>query len=249
MDLTAERSKRWGYDRTLLKTLPKAAAWIDDLGFALLFAHKGQPIPSLWVRSVTPTPDEKFDWGPEAETVWTWKDELPKRGLAWYGHFINGRKSFLSLTMLAALYPREGTVDDYRSATLSPDARRIADVLLPSGPQSAAALREATGLRGAPYDKAVKELGRALVITHAGIEEQGAGWPSSVLDLTVRAFKLKPRPDPALATRTLLSTLIACQPNHLSRAYGWRSATAKEHLNAAVTAGEATRDGSRYRVV
>lgn len=248
MDLATERAKRWGYDRPLLPTLQKAAAWIDDLGFALLFEHKGQPVPSLLVRAVTPTPDEKFDWGPEAETVWTWKDELPRRGLAWYGHFVNGRKSFLSPRLLTALYPREGTPDDYRSEDLSTDARRIADVLLPSGPLSAATIREATGLKGSAYDRAIKELGRKLVITHAGIEEQGAGWPSSVLDLTVRAFSFTPTPDPALATRLLLNTTIECMPNHLARAYGWMSVTAGQHLHAAVAAGIATRDGSRYRV-
>jgi hypothetical protein len=246
MDLQTARHKRWGYDRALIKTLPTAAKWIDDLGFALLFEHKGQPIPALWPRAVTPTPEQKFDWGPEAEYVWGWKDELPLKGLAWYGYFINGRKSFLAPRMLNLLYPRKGTADDYKRTELSQDAQRIADVLLPSGPQSAAALREATGLRGSAYDKAVKELGRKLVVTHYGIEDQGAGWPSAVLELTARAFEVKPKRDDDAATAIFLETILSGMPNHLARAYGWKSTDAKRLLERAVKDGRAEKSGSVY---
>ena len=246
MDAIGDREELWGYDKPLLATLKQAAKWIDELGFALLFEHKGQALPALWVRATTPTPHEKFDWGPEAEVVWSWKDELPKRGLAWYGHFVNGRKSFLSPTMLRALYPSPGRADDFRGLDLSPDARRIAEVLLPSGPQSAATLREATGLRGASFDRAIKELGRALVITHHGTEDQGAGWPSSVFELTARAFDVRGARDLDAAAERFLRTVLTCQPNHLARACNLTSARATTLLDALVARGITSKQGSRY---
>jgi hypothetical protein len=248
LDQAVGRSKHWGYDRALLKTLPQAARWIDELGFSLLFEHKGQALPALWVRATTPTPDERFDWGPEAETVWGWKDELPKRGLAWYGHFVNGRKSFLSPQMLRWLYPHAGRADDFRSIALSAEAKRITEVLLPSGPQSAATLREATDLRGAPFERAIKELGRALVITHHGTEEQGAGWPSAMFELTARAFDVGGARDLDAAAERFLRTVLSCQPNHLARALNLTSAHAKPLLDALVRRGVATRDGTRISI-
>lgn len=245
-ELQRARHQRWGYNRSLLKSVPQAGKWIEDLGFALLFEHKGQDLPALWVRATTPTPDEKFDWGPEAETVWGWKDELPRRGLAWYGHFVNGRKSFLSPSVLGWLYPRSGDANDFEELDISDVARKIARVLLPSGPQSASTLREATGVKGAPFDKAIKELGRKLVITHQGVEDQGAGWPSSVFELTARAFNVGKRYDLAQAGAKFLDTVLTCQPNHLARAYNLMSADAKPLLESLVDQGLATRSGTRY---
>ena len=77
-----------------------------------------------------------------------WKDELPRRGLAWYGEFVRGKKSFLSPALLRDLYPRSGRPDDIEEGTFGPDAYRIARILLTSGPQPTAALREALDIEG-----------------------------------------------------------------------------------------------------
>jgi hypothetical protein len=53
--------------------------------------------------------------GVSEQKVWAWKDELPRRGLAWYGSFLANRGSLLSPELLAALYQGEGTVDDHES--------------------------------------------------------------------------------------------------------------------------------------
>jgi hypothetical protein len=87
-----------------------------------------------------------------------------------------------------------GEPDDFRQAPLGEDARRVAETLLASGLLPAAVLREPVGVEGrrggTRFLAAVVELGRALVCTSFGTEQVGAGWPSVVLELTVRVFDL-----------------------------------------------------------
>jgi hypothetical protein len=241
--LEEARAKRWGYTGRKIVSFDRVSEWIDDVGFALLWPRAKTAAPVLWAIG---SEDASVEWGPDAERMWRWKDELPKRRRAWYGHYLFGRKSFLSLQLLPHLYPREGTADDYKAAGLSKDAMRVADVIFASGPTSSAALREATNLEGAQYSKAVAELGRALVVTHFGVEEQGAGWPSAVLELTSRVFKLKPSQDRARAARTFLGTVIECKPNDLARAFNWSAPDARAILDELVATNAATNDKSVY---
>ena len=177
-ELAAARARRWWQTRRRVGSLERAAAFIDDVGVALLFPKAGIALPSLWeVASDRPVYDLGREWGPDAERVWGWKDELPRRGLAWYGRFLRGRQSFLSQALLADLYPRSGRPEDYDESPLSEDARRIARILLMSGPQSSAALREALDVEGSRggerFSRALSELGRELVVTNFGVEEIG----------------------------------------------------------------------------
>jgi hypothetical protein len=170
--------------------------------------------------------------------VWRWKDELPLTGLAWSGKFLRGRSTFLSPGMLGLLYPRSGAPDDFVEAEgLSTDARRIAEMVLLSGPTPTALLREALGLEekgGRPrFAQAVTELGRALVVTNYGTEELGGAWPSSVLELTARAFPLEGRGDPDRAVRRFVQTMIEPTPAELAGAFGWPRKRSSEALAAA----------------
>jgi hypothetical protein len=193
--------------------------------------------------------------GSDIDRVWRWKDELPRRGLAWYGAFVRGRKSFLSPSLLADLYPRSGRPDDLDDADLSPDAYRIARILLLDGPQSTAVLREALDVQGRVagerFTRAVAELGRALVVTNFGIRDEGTGWPSAVLELTARAFTIPRRRDPETcrlrAARTFLDTMVFVQPYHLGNAFHWGASAARKALEELVSRGDAERDGPGYR--
>ncbi len=228
-----------------------------DVGFALLFPAAHLDLPSLLGAASDRTePPRAMEWGPDAERVWGWKDELPRRVLAWYGRFLNGRQSFLSPDLLADLYPRAGRPEDFAEAPLGPDARRIARMLLRSGPLSTAALREALdaegGKAGARFASAQRELGRALVITHHGVEEQPTGWPSAVLELTARAFApvLEQRRDPAerrrRAASRYLETVLWARPYHLGNAFGWGAPASRSVLEELVESGSAVRVGPGY---
>lgn len=257
-ELEAARAHRWWRTRRRVGSLERAAAFIDDVGFALLFPTAGIALPSL-LETVRDRRDEHVgvEWGPDAERVWGWKDELPRLGLAWYGKFVRGRASFLSPTLLADLYPRAGRPGDFTDAPLSADATRIARILFRSGPQSTAALREATGVEGKRgserFAAAVTELGRALVVTHLGSEDEGAGWPSAVLELTARAFPIPKRRNRDAArlraARTFLGTMISTRPHELGNAFGWGAAAARSALEELVSRSVAGRDGSVYYAV
>ena len=256
-DLDAGRAERWWLNRPPVATFGEAAAFIDDLGFALLFPIEGIALPSLVeaARERTTAPP-RTEWNADVERVWNWKDELPRQGMAWYGRFLRGRPSILSPALLAELYPRSGEPDDFRGAPLSADALSVAAVILGGGPAPTAILRYIAGMEGkrgaARFSKALGELGRALIVTNYGTEERATGWPSAVLELTVRAFLIPPARDRAAcyrsAARRFLHTLIAARPAELTAAFGWTPAEARLALDALVMAGEAECDGGVFRL-
>lgn len=256
-DVDLARARRWWLTRRKVASIQRAASFVEDVGFALLFPNKGVALPSLYdVASDRPLFSPAGDWGPDADRVWGWKDELPRRGAAWYGRFLRGRPSLLAPSLLADLYPRSGDEDDFEEAELSPAAHRIARILLRSGPQSTAALREALDVEGKrandAFSRTITELGRRLVVTHFGVEDEGAGWPVPVLELTARAFPVRaPRPEGAprlRAAERYLDTMLVAAPHELGNTFGWGAAGAREALEGLVELGTAERDRSSYRL-
>jgi len=256
LDLQAARAKRWWQTRRPVRSIERAGAFVEDIGFALLFPARGVDLPSLYnaaTERLTATFWE-VEWGPDSERVWEWKDELPLRGMAWYGKLLTGRASLLSPTLLADLYPRSGHPDDFTEASLSNDARRIAEMLLLSGPTATGALREALGLGGkkgqARFSTAVTELGRNLVVTNYGVEEKQGGWPAAVLELTARVFEVPGRGTLAnrrlSATQTFLRTMLTAEPVQLAKAFAWSPSDARRYLEQLEERGRAARDGSAY---
>jgi len=223
----------------------RAAAFVDDVGFALLFPTATVVVPSLW-EAVAGDAAVPFasGMGENEQRVWTWKDELPRRGYAWYGAFVGKRGSFLSPVLLAALYPGQGKIDDHEALTLSAVAHEIAGALagraLPSD-----VLRVLVGDRSR-YQRAVVELQRNLLITTAGVQENRTGWPSALLELTCRRFDVGARGDRDIAVRRFLQTMLQASPPELGRAFGWPVAQARAQLDTLVKAGFATSTGDRY---
>src|SRR4029450_6237150 len=214
-----------------IRSISRAEAFVADVGFALLFPATGVALPSLYEAATEqPMAFSEMAWGPDEQRVWGWKDELPRKGLAWSGRLLDGgRASFLAPDLLADCYPRAGEPDDFHQAPLGAEARQVAEILLASGPLPTAGLRQAVGLQGrrgsARFSAAVVELGRALVCTGFGTEQVGSGWPSVVLELTVRAFDLGGRdPDEAARRRRVgrrfLDTLLGGSGPPLATALG-----------------------------
>jgi hypothetical protein len=229
-ELARARGDRWLPDPPVT-TLDEAAAYLDGVGFAVLFPAERIDSPSLWeaVAGADAVPFAE-GMGPVEAQVWAWKDELPKAGLAWYGKFVHKRASLLSPRLLAALYAGDGDPTDHEAVELPEAAHRIAEALL-TGPLPTAALREIVGDRGR-YHTAITALQRHLLVTSAGVRESRAGWPATVVDLTCRLFDVGGGPDHAYATGRFLDTMIEATPDQLSRTYGWPAATARTQLDA-----------------
>ncbi|MFN2613201.1 MAG: hypothetical protein ABR552_00085 [Actinomycetota bacterium] len=242
--LEERRARRWWLRKARIKRLDQAVAFIEDVGFAMLWPKTGLALPSLWPLGTSGDPEDEF--GPEAQRMWGWKDEIPLKKLAWYGPFLRGRKSFLARDLLADLYPREGRPDDFQGAELSKEARRIANIILLDGPTPASVLREASGLGGAAFSKPVQELGRALVITHFGVEEQDSGWPSAMYELTARAFRLPKKRSRARAALRFVNTVIECTARDLRAAFNWPLDETRAALDELADAGKIRRVGKSY---
>jgi hypothetical protein len=229
----------------LLRSIEEAAAFVEDVGFALLFPADRPIAPSLWeaVAGADATPFAA-GMGSAESLVWNWKDELPEAGLAWSGRFLHGRASLLSPRLLAALYPGPGEPDDDRAFALPPEAHEIAEALR-AGPLPSPALRSVVGDRGR-YGRAIRELQRRLLVTSAGVREQRRGWPAVILELTCQRFDVGAT-DPRYATTRFLDTMIEATPAELARVYQWPAAAARSALDDHVATGLAVRTPAGYR--
>lgn len=245
-DLMSARGDRW-LPAEPVRTLEAAAAFVEDVGLALLFPADKPIAPSLWEAIAGPDA-EPFAEGMNAdeELAWEFKDALPAAGLAWSGKFLHGRNAMLAPQLLASLYAGAGHPDDHQSLHLSQEAHRIAEALL-FGPQPTSALRELVGHKG-PYDRAVKELHRSLLVTSAGTAKQSSGWPAVVLDLTCRRFAVGGTLNHRYATVRYLETMIGVVPGELARAFGWTTAAARTQLDGLVADGLAVHTDGSYRL-
>jgi len=170
-----------------VKTESDAIAFIDRMGFCLLFPQKDLPVASLWQAVKGPHP--LAEWDEDASMIWGWKDDFPRRGLAWYGKLLRRKPCFVSRRALPRFLAAMGRPDWrrlYADGKLPAAARDVASWIEENGPTSAGSLRRRLGKARA--DKALTELQCALVLTHYGTEEASAGWPSAVLELVARAF-------------------------------------------------------------
>jgi hypothetical protein len=240
------RARRWWVAGRRVGSLERAATFVDDVGFALLFPTPRLLAPSLW-EAVAGEDTEPFATGMGASEakVWAWKDELPRRGLAWYGAFLGGRGSFLSPVMVAALYPGKGEIDDHESLPLSATAHEIARALA-GEPLPSAALRALIGDRNR-YQRAMVELQRQLLVTTSGVQENRSGWPSALFELTCHRFAVGAGQDSGLFATRFLDTMLEASAADLARAVRWPTTQARAQLNELVLAGSAASAGSLYR--
>jgi hypothetical protein len=239
------RERRWWLSGRRVRSIARAAAFVNDVGFALLFPSERVLVPSLW-EAVAGEDAEPFATGMESDEqrVWAWKDELPRRGLAWYGNFVAGRGSFLSPSLLRWLYPADGGTDDHTDLDLSPTAHEIASALA-EGPLPSATLRALIGDRSR-YQRAAVELQRQLLVTTAGVQERASGWPSTVLDLTCRRFDVGGGQDHLAAAELFIGVVLEAPARDLARTFRWPVGKAREHLDALVASARAVPSGNRY---
>lgn len=235
-----------------VRTLRQAAAYIDRVGFCLLFPIQGLRLPSLWgaVKGRSPRGFNLVaDWDDDAERLWKWKDELPRRRLAYSGRFFRGRESLLSLQFLPCFYRLQenyGRADEYerlyREGKITADARAVCAQLFRQGPQAALELRYGLGWtskRGNQrFKRALTELQLRLLIVHWGTKAETAAWESVVYQLTPRAFPRAVRAalalSPAEACRRIANRYRALNPAatpaDFRRLFCWKPAEVKAAL-------------------
>jgi hypothetical protein len=212
-----------------VSTVDEAAAWVAEVGIALLFPKADYVLPSLWeavagrsdVDWAIRDDDERFvSFTPEMEKVWHWKDELPRRRLACVGLHVVRTTGLVAPGLAAAVYAltgRAGRPDDFRDDELDPLELELAEAALELGrPTTRRELRLLVDREKREVDKAVNALQRKLVLTNAGRDDEGRGstpegWSSTLHDLFARRWRARLRrlPDRDTALRTLAEKVAA----------------------------------------
>jgi hypothetical protein len=183
-----------------VRSEPEAAAFVDEVGFCLLFAARGFAMPTLFEAisgEARPLPHGHDD--PDLGRTWEWKDSLPARKACFYGKLLRKTPTLVSLAYLPhfyALSPNYGALEDYleeyEEGRLSAEAKWLYEALLHNGPQSTTRLRKLAGLEGKGnmrrFDRALAELQAGLKIVKVGTSDANAWGYCYVYDLVLRQF-------------------------------------------------------------
>ena len=205
------------------RTLEDAAAWVEQVGLALLYPNPDYVLPTLWEAVAGKVPvtwairdaDGKFvSFTPEMAKVWRWKDELPAQRLACVGLHVARTSSVVAPRLVAALYAltgRTGAADDFGDADLDPLELALAEAALSlRRPATRRQLRLLVGTDKRLGDRAINALQRKLVFTNAGVRED-EGWGATLHDLFARRWRTKLRRIPGReeALQQLAAAVVA----------------------------------------
>ena len=83
-----------------VRTAADAVRFIDAVGYCLLFPIRNLPLPSLYYAVARRDIHLGPSWDKYCEMIWMWKDELPRKGRAFYAKYFKGRGTFISLKLL-----------------------------------------------------------------------------------------------------------------------------------------------------
>jgi hypothetical protein len=253
--------------RRRVRSLNAAAAFVDEVGIAVLFPRADLVLPSLWEAVAGPGPvewavrddeDNFVSFTPEFDRIWRWKDDLPEQKLACVGKHAARAVCVVSPQLLGALYAltgRAGRPDDFRDDELDTLQREIAEVVLENGPCSGPEIRRLLGTADKRrVDTAIERLQRRLVLTNAGCTEQEQGWPAIMQDVFARRWRSRLRRLPAedVARERLATTVLATgevSAADLAAALSWRRREAATVLETLTERGRAvTRDEDDIRL-
>ena len=229
-----------------MATVTETSQFIDRAGFCVLFPVKNVALPSLYYAV---SHRRKARWDKHAQTIWNWKDELPRKQRAFYAKYFRGRGTFLSLRslgLLLAVHETAVTADEaedfYAAGRISREACELWQALARHGPMATLELRHACRLEtqagNKRFKKAMLELQGQLIVTHSGAEQETEAWASNRFDLVSRAFPKECRAAAAIsaehARRAIAlqyqSLYPSAQASVVARLFGWTKAQAVSAL-------------------
>ena len=168
------RDEQWGYTPTTrLSSWSEAPALIDRAGFATLFPASPE-VASLYAAFVGPGVPTDSGHSTLSGEVYSWRWELGRREVAFYGTLVRGKPTWVAWDLLPAVLRLQGDLqpvgEQHAAGALSADALRLADALADNGGTlTTGDLRRLAGFetgrdRRAAYLKAVAELDRRLLV-------------------------------------------------------------------------------------
>ena len=233
----------------MIRTLAAAAAWVDDVGLALLFPKADVVLPSLWEQvngsaeenwSIRDEDGKFVSWSEPMGFLWPAKDELPGQGLACVGKHLARKVACVApgLVPLLVAANREVADDDPVTAAV----RELGPL---TGPQ----LREATGLDKKEVDRTIALLHHRLVLTSSHLVEQDGPWGALAHDLIDRKWSVPKKLPARDDARRQLASLLLDRAGELTAAdlagvFAWRRKEAAAILDD-VAAGRDDEAGFR----
>jgi hypothetical protein len=211
----------------VIRTLAAAAAWVDDVGLALLFPKPDVVLPSLWEQvngsaernwSIRDEDGKFVSWSEPMGFLWPAKDELPEQGLVCVGKHLARVVACVAprLVPLLVAANREPVEDD-----------PIVDAVRELGPLTSPQLRAATGLDKKTVDRTIASLHHGLLLTSSHLVEQDGPWGALAHDLLDCKWAVPKRLPARDAARRELAALVLGAAHELSAAdlagcFGWR---------------------------
>ena len=235
----------------MVRTLEAAAAWVEEVGLALLFPKADVVLPSLWEQvngsaapdwAVRDAEGNFVHWSEPLSFLWGAKDDLPAEGLVCVGKHVARVATCVAPRLLPLL------VGAAEPAEPGVDEEAIAAAIESEGPLTGPQLRDLTGLSKKEVDKTVALLHRRLVLTNSHLVEQDGPWGAIAHDLLARKWAVDDLP-PRDEARRELARLVLDLAGELTAAdlagpFGWRR---KEAAALLETVG-AGRDEEGFRI-
>jgi hypothetical protein len=236
----------------MIDTLEAAAAWVDEVGLALLFPKADVVLPSLWgevagdaaAPHAVREPDGTFvRWADGMAFLWSAKDELPARGLVCVGKHVARVTACVAPRVVPVLVAQ---LDRAEPAGLEDE---LVSAIRANGPLTGTELRTLVGAPKREVDRGIAALHRQLVLTSSHRVQQEAGWGAVAHDLLDRKWRLPERLPPSDVARRELARLVLATAGELTAAdlagvLGWRRQLAAEVLDEVAAA----RNTAEFRI-
>jgi len=211
----------------VIRTVAAAAAWVDEVGLALLFPKADVVLPSLWEQvngsaeenwSIRDDDGKFVSWSEPMGFLWPAKDELPEQGLVCVGRHL--------ARVVACVAPR--LVPTLVAANGEPaDDDPVAAAIRELGPLTAPQLREATGRDKKEVDRAVASLHHRLVLTTSHLVERDGPWGALAHELVERKWRVPTKLPARDEARRRLAAVVLERTGELTAAdlagvFRWR---------------------------
>ncbi|MBL7199791.1 MAG: hypothetical protein ISS56_06550 [Anaerolineae bacterium] len=199
--ITTRREMRYRRTPELrVQTPDEALAFVNDVGFCHFWPIKGIETPNLFhaiAGRVRAVPNEHAD--PDISKCWGWKDQALGKRIWYYGKLLRRRATLASLDLLPAFYActenygdLEDYLEEYRSGTMTAEARRIYEAILESGPLDTVRLRRESRMAAesakARFERALVELQIGLKVLPIGVAEAGAWRYAFIYEIVQRHY-------------------------------------------------------------
>jgi len=235
----------------MVRTVQAAAAWVDEVGIALLFPKADVVLPSLW-EQVNGSPADNWAirdaegnfvrWSDELGFLWGAKDELPAQDLVCVGKHVARVATCVAPRLLpllvAAAEPSEPGADE----------QAVEDAIAAEGPLTGPQLRDLTGLAKKEVDRNVAVLHRRLVLTNSHLVEQDGPWGAIAHELLARKWAVRDVPEREEARRGLAQLVLELAGEltaaDLAGPFGWPRKEAAAVLESVATG----RDEEGFRI-